>query len=218
MSDLLDACYPLARPQRVRDRSMKVLALGLPRTGTDSLREALEKLGYDHVYHGFDCIMSTEECRAWTELYTKRDKGSNITVDDFDAILGHSQAVTDHPCCLFGPELIDAYPEAKIIVNHRSDVDAWYRSLMAVLPIIDASSDYFRAWVDAEEYWGYEFIRRGFRKYFRHDVPGSAKPVYEEHYARIRAKLQPGQYLEWKVEDGWYVEVLLRCKTHFTNS
>ncbi|KAH8889063.1 hypothetical protein GQ53DRAFT_843143 [Thozetella sp. PMI_491] len=203
MTELLDVFYPLAKPGRVRDRPMQVLALGLPRTGTDSLREALEKLGYDHVYHGFDCIMSVQDCRAWTELYSKRDSGQAITAEDLDTILGQSRAITDHPCCLFGPELIDAYPDAKVIVNHRSDVDAWYRSLMAVLPIIDGMSSYFRSWVDSEEYWGYEFIRRGFRKYFRNDVPGAAKAVYEEHYARIRAKLKPGQYLEWTVEDGW---------------
>jgi hypothetical protein len=42
-----------------------------------------------------------------------------------DQLLGHVAAVTDAPCNIFGPELIEAYPEAKVVLIER-DIEAWY--------------------------------------------------------------------------------------------
>lgn len=49
---LLKLLYPIEEPNHTRDRPLEVLALGLPRSGTDSLRKALKLLGYDECYHG----------------------------------------------------------------------------------------------------------------------------------------------------------------------
>jgi hypothetical protein len=47
--------------------------------------------------------------------------------------MGHAVAVADAPASVFAAELIQAYPEAKIILNHRKDIDAWHKSLMGTL-------------------------------------------------------------------------------------
>lgn len=96
---------------------MQILALGLSRSGTDSLRAALEILGYDHVYHGFDVGVDNgaEVRKAWTELGRRKWGPSKdaraITRKDFDRLIGHCEAVTDQPCACFALEVSRWYIE-----------------------------------------------------------------------------------------------------------
>ncbi|KAH8800223.1 hypothetical protein F5884DRAFT_686139 [Xylogone sp. PMI_703] len=199
-----------SRPQlnRVRDpnRPMQVLALGLPRTGTDSLRQALSILGYNHVYHGFDIVLSPPDCQAWSQLFTRKQKDNcQLTAQDFDHILGHCEALTDQPACLLSSDLIDAYPDAKIILNQRRDVDTWYESLMAIISIIESWPLWARSLVDAEEFWTVRVIKVGWVQYFDGDYRRNGHQVYEKHYRMLKEKCEKvgREYLEWKVEDGW---------------
>lgn len=72
-------------PSSVRTKPMRLLALGLPRTGTESLRSALLMLGFDSVYHGWTLafektqgkkfchrIPGTDNCGLWRCLYLDR--------------------------------------------------------------------------------------------------------------------------------------------------
>ncbi|KAK8052822.1 hypothetical protein PG996_012123 [Apiospora saccharicola] len=72
VDDLKELAYPLEAPQKVRTVPMQVLAVEPPRSGTDSLRGALVKLGYDHVYHGYDIALNPEDDKAWWKLYQKK--------------------------------------------------------------------------------------------------------------------------------------------------
>lgn len=53
------------------------------------------------------------------------DGNNDFTAADFDRLLGHSVAVTDAAASVFAAELIAAYPEAKVVLNYRRDLDAW---------------------------------------------------------------------------------------------
>lgn len=208
MESIYQKIYGLPQPRRVRkpDHPMQVLALGLPRTGTDSLRQALSILGYDHVYHGFDIVLSPPDCQSWSDLFARKQKSSRkLTAEDFDPILGHCQALTDQPTCLFALDLIDAYPDAKVILNHRRDVHTWYKSLMAITSIIESWPRWFRSLIDAEEFWTGRVINVGWIRYFGGDYRRNGERVYGEHYNRVREKCKKDRrgYLEWKVEDGW---------------
>ena len=55
-------------------------------------------------------------------------KGSPYVREDWDRLLGHSRAVTDVPSMCFAPELIEAYPEAKVVLSVR-DPDDWVTSM-----------------------------------------------------------------------------------------
>lgn len=61
------------------------------------------------------------------------DGNTKITSADFDAVMGHSVAVTDAAASVFAAELITAYPDAKVVLNYRKDLDAWHRSAMKTL-------------------------------------------------------------------------------------
>jgi hypothetical protein len=110
---------------------MKVLALGLGRTGTASLRTALQELGFRDCYHMMSAsVENPPDCLMWSDaLAAKYDGVGTFGREQWDQLFGHCQAVCDWPCVAFAKELIEAYPEAKIIITTR-DVDSWHASTM----------------------------------------------------------------------------------------
>ncbi|KAI2464324.1 hypothetical protein F4781DRAFT_436526 [Annulohypoxylon bovei var. microspora] len=108
---------------------MQVLCVGFPHCGTESLRNALLALGYDHTYHLPG--MGPGEVNyfpRWIRLYRKKWFGvldSNCTI--MRAVLGHTVAVVGAAGAVFAADLIAAYPEAKVVLNR--DIDAWHRRM-----------------------------------------------------------------------------------------
>lgn len=74
MPTLEDAFYALTPVKQKRTKPMEVLALGLSRSGTDSLRNALEILGYSHVWHGYELFENQPAMEQLTKLLRKKRK------------------------------------------------------------------------------------------------------------------------------------------------
>ena len=176
----LENFYALPSPPQPRKRTqpMQVLCVGLPRTGTESLQQALIHLGYEHTYHGWD-IVYDEECYApgWVRLARRKwysannpsggegpegkRKGAVITAAEFDELLGHSVAVTDAAASVFAAEMVAAYPEAKVVLNMRRDLDAWEKSLDGTLVHANESWGFWIAsWLDRECFWAWHVYER----------------------------------------------------------
>lgn len=64
-------------------------------------------------------------CRRPGRWFGPLDGNNDFTAADFDPLIGHSVAVTDAAASVFAAELIAAYPEAKVVLNYRKDLDAW---------------------------------------------------------------------------------------------
>ena len=114
-----------------RTQPMRVLALGLGRTGTASLRTALKELGFEDCYHMMSAsVENPPDCLMWSDaLAAKYDGQGTFGREQWDQLFGHCQAICDWPCVAFAKELIEAYPEAKVLVTTR-DVDSWHASTM----------------------------------------------------------------------------------------
>ena len=199
---------------------MEVLCVGFPRSGTESLQCALLKLGYSHTYHGWDMLFEAPSyLRKWAGLARKKGYGPpalgdlpKVSRDDFDEILGHCMAVTDAPGSVFAAELIAAYPEAKVVLNVRRDLDAWLASLENTVLAAERSR---RVRVGAafcsELFWCYHvFSHYMWARLFRSPGTGTAesatangKWIYREHCAMVRGLVPKENLLEWSVEDGW---------------
>ena len=207
---LLLTIYPVERPQLRRDRSLQVLALGLSRTGTDSLRQALYELGCYEVYHGYRSAEYTSQKIQWIKLGQAQAAANKafLNAHEFDKVLGDCEAVTDIPCAGFATDLLRCYPDAKIIVNYREDVDAWYRSVVeSIVQITDFMPWkervllYFQRdlfWQQYSYYWIWlRYVNGDFRK--------NGKQWYRRHYRELEEALATSdrEYLKWKVDDGW---------------
>lgn len=89
------------------------------------------------------------------------DGESRITAADFDDIIGHSVAVTDAAASCFAAELIAAYPDAKVVLNTRSDLDAWLHSLRRTLVCVNESwAFYLMSIFNRECFWAWHVYER----------------------------------------------------------
>ena len=104
---------------------MKVIGAGFGRTGTLSLKLALEQLGFAPSYHMFEVVGRPERLQEWLELAEGGER-------DWSGTFSGYQAAVDWPASAFWRELVDFYPEAKVVLTVR-DPDRWYDSIEKTL-------------------------------------------------------------------------------------
>lgn len=105
--------------------ALKVVGSGLGRTGTASLKQALETLGFKPCHHMIEVFMHIEtQPRLWTDAANGKP--------DWDAIYDGYQAAVDYPTGAFWPELAVKYPDAKILHSTR-DPEEWFESTQATI-------------------------------------------------------------------------------------
>ncbi|KAE8167839.1 P-loop containing nucleoside triphosphate hydrolase protein [Aspergillus tamarii] len=204
-------------PSHKRTKPVEVLCLGLPRTGTESLSVALRTLGLQ-TYHGWDLVFEPDgrKLQLCAELVRRKYNGArdgdvHITSAEFDILVGDSQAVVDSLCILFAPELLAAYPDAKVVLNVRPDTSAWYRSInKTIVEEVDQSwVIWVMQWFSAEFHWLYSlYLRDGYPGIFhssttKEGIQRNAKWVYRDHCNMVRGMVPKDNLLEWSVEDGW---------------
>jgi hypothetical protein len=208
--------FPKPTPHK-RSKPVKVLCLGLPRTGTESLSVALRTLGLA-TYHGWDLVFEPDgrKLQLCDELLRRKYNGARdgdvqITRAEFDILLNDNQAVVDSLCLFFAPELLAAYPEAKVVLNLRPDINAWYHSInKTIVQEIDQSWIIWgMQWFSPEFYWLYSlYLRYGYPGVFHgatttDSIQQNAKWVYRDHCNMVRGMVPKENLLEWSVEDGW---------------
>ncbi|MFN3238406.1 MAG: sulfotransferase family protein [Pseudomonadales bacterium] len=102
--------------------TLQVIGAGFGRTGTLSLKFALEKLGFNPCHHMMEVFGKPEHIALW------QDAADGKPVD-WDTVFTGYQAAVDWPVCNFWQELAEKYPDAKFILSHR-DPEKWYASAM----------------------------------------------------------------------------------------
>ncbi len=102
---------------------LSVIGAGYGRTGTLSLKSALEILGYNKCHHMIEVIHKPGESERWLDAIDHPDV-------DWDALFEGFQACVDWPACHFYRTLADYYPNAKVILTVRDPAD-WFRSMTA---------------------------------------------------------------------------------------
>lgn len=100
---------------------MKVIGAGLPRTATTTQKLALEMLGLGPCYHMRDLMENLEEhLPLWEQARDGRA--------DWERIFDGYRSEVDWPGSFFWRELMDVYPDAKILLSVR-DAESWERSM-----------------------------------------------------------------------------------------
>ena len=99
---------------------VQVIGAGFGRTGTLSLKAALEELGFGPCYHMTELFENPQHA----ELWERAAHGEPIKWDD---LIGDYRATVDWPGCAFYEEMMEAYPDAKVLLSVR-DPERWYES------------------------------------------------------------------------------------------
>jgi hypothetical protein len=100
---------------------MKVIGAGLPRTATTTQMIALEQLGFAPCYHMRDLLGDLEK---GLPLWERAAEGER----DWEEIFGDARSTVDWPSARYYRELMDHYPEAKVLLSVREG-EGWVRSM-----------------------------------------------------------------------------------------
>jgi hypothetical protein len=100
---------------------LSIIGAGLPRTATTTQLFALEQLGYGPCYHMRDLLADLEQ---GLPLWESAAEGA----PDWDRTFGGARSAVDWPSARYYRELMDRYPNAKVLLSVR-DADLWVRSM-----------------------------------------------------------------------------------------
>ncbi|KAH7128576.1 P-loop containing nucleoside triphosphate hydrolase protein [Dendryphion nanum] len=203
------------RDDRVRKLPMRILVLGMCRTGTSSIIAALRKLDYT-PHQMREILTNPSQIPLWQEALTltlipPSERPSHLRTrkaynrEDFDKLLGDYDVVTDVPSVVFWKQLIDAYPEAKVILTNRP-YDEWEHSMQSSIWQMFTWQLFHYARVLGVTAWAplLDLLHTVFRVHNGNNYGGpKAKKAYEEHYDNIRAYVPAGNLLELGPEQGW---------------
>jgi hypothetical protein len=103
---------------------LRVLGLGFGRTGTLSLKLALERLGVGPCAHMVDLFHDGDRVARWLEAARRKQAGEPIA---WDGLFAGYRATVDWPGVFFWRELLVAFPQAQVVLTVR-DPDRWYAS------------------------------------------------------------------------------------------
>jgi hypothetical protein len=168
--------------------TLRVVGAGLGRTGTLSLKLALERLLGASCYHMVEVFAHPEHIAAWHAAARGR-------MPDWEKLLTGYAAAVDWPAASFWPELAEAFPDALVLLSVR-DPESWWRS---------ASTTIFPATSAAPHDAWLAMVRDVFAARFTSaidDRPASIA-AFERHNAEVRATVPAGRLLEWRAADGW---------------
>ena len=170
--------------------TLRVVGAGLGRTGTMSLKVALERLLGGPCHHMMEVFTHPEQVPYWRAA-------ARGDMPDWERVFAGYRAGVDWPMCAYWPEISAAFPDA-LIVHSVRDTDGWWKS---------ASETIFKGIKVAEERmpeW-YAMVRDVMTDRFiwPPDREAEAKAAYERWNADVRARAPRGRLLEWRASDGW---------------
>ena len=175
--------------------SLKIVGAGFGRTGTLSLKEALEKLGFDRCYHMMEVFEHPEHIEVWSRAH-------NHEAVDWDSLFSGYQASVDWPSCNLWREQLAHYPDARVLLSVR-DPDRWYDSIMSTIYKVTVdnveSSDPVRQkagqWA-MDIIWNWLFDGKM-------DNRAHVIGVYNRHNDTVRTLVPADKLLVFEASQGW---------------
>lgn len=169
--------------------ALKVVGSGLGRTGTLSTKLALEQLGFGRCHHMAEVFMNPD---VQVPLWVAAGEGD----PDWEAIFEGCQAMVDHPGCAYWRELMDYYPDAKVLHTVR-DPDKWFDSTQATI-FAPGSMDRFNEGLMAQ-FFGH------IKRFYGGDMNDRAfmTDFFRRHTETVIATVPPERLLVFNVAEGW---------------
>jgi hypothetical protein len=167
--------------------TLRVVGAGVGRTGTLSLKVALEQLLGGPCYHMAEVFAHPEHVPLWRQAALGE-------MPDWSRLLAGYRAAVDWPACAFWPELAEAWPDALVVLSLR-DAESWWRSANGtIFPSTRQAGGEWRAMAEAM------FANRFTAAL---DDREACIAAYERHNAEVRRRVAPGRLLEWRASEGW---------------
>jgi hypothetical protein len=184
---------------------MKVIGAGLPRTATLTQKIALEMLGFGPCYHMVNVFMDFDQVGLWRDALDGRP--------DWQRIFGDCQATVDWPSGFFYRELLEAHPDAKVLLSVR-EPESWEKSMrdtvwgvihgdILIRHISSAAGMVDRRWGDYLELMKALLWEGRGTLAENHHEPGALVKGYHRHTEAVKESVPAEQLLTWHPKDGW---------------
>ncbi|MEX2298745.1 MAG: sulfotransferase family protein [Dongiaceae bacterium] len=175
--------------------SLRVIGAGFGRTGTLSLKLALEQLGYSPCHHMEEVLKRPDQIAHWDAAAAGRPV-------DWHAVFDGFRATVDWPSAHYWRELAAAFPDAKVILTTRP-AEKWWASFsetIAKIPAMRAeiTNPHLGAVMDmaniviAEQTFGGNVTDKD-----------RAIAIYEQHGRDVRNAIPADRLLVFSVAEGW---------------
>ncbi len=189
--------------RRVPSVDLKVIGAGFGRTGTMSLKVALEELGFAPCYHMTELFKTPSHADLWNAAA----HGSPI---EWDLLLGDYAATVDWPGCSFYEELMESYLEAKVLLSVR-DPERWYESTLNTIYSIRKTTTSSKLFATLGRFIpGVRHVARMVNNLIwegtfddRFEDRQYAMEVFDRHNEEVKQRVPPDRLLVYEVKEGW---------------
>ena len=186
--------------------SLKVVGVGFGRTGTASLYTALNQLGYP-CYHMFE-VLHNKANSSHLDFWLSVARSAPGTRHDWGQVFSGYTAAVDNPACVVWRELLESYPDAKVILTlHPKGPQTWYESTMETIyftknmwqfKVLQAVTPFGRK--------AGEMVNRLIWQRGHEDTMADrekAVAYYQQHIDVIRQDVPADRLLVFRVTEGW---------------
>jgi Sulfotransferase domain len=176
--------------------ALKVVGAGFGRTGTLSLKTALERLGFGPCYHMAEVFPRPDHIAMWHRL-------AFTNSIDWDLVFRDFQATVDWPAARWWREIAAHYPDAKVLLSVR-DPEGWYKSMIDTIyqpmksPAPEGVPEAARL---QNEMARKSILSETFDNRF--EDKAHAIDVFNRHTQEVRDAIDPARLLVFDVREGW---------------
>lgn len=167
--------------------ALSVIGAGFGRTGTESMKLALEMLGLGPCHHMKEVLVEPDRVALWRSI-------AQGAVPDWDSVFADFNSTVDWPAAYYWRELARHYPDAKILLTVRS-AESWFVSMEnTILKTLRASTDAASIGIKliGERVFG-----------GRLDDRSHIIAAYQRNTAAVQAAFPPERLLTYAIGDGW---------------
>jgi hypothetical protein len=177
--------------------ALKVIGAGFGRTGTRSLKVALEELGVGRCYHMIEVMKNPDHFKYWAEIM----QGGKA---DWEALFSGYQAATDWPVAAYYRDLMAVYPDAKIILTVR-DPESWHVSIMNTLYQISRRFNKFTRIIPSVHQFLNAMEKAIWQGVFHNKVEDKAHAVrvFNDHIEEVKHVVPKERLLIFEARHGW---------------
>lgn len=186
--------------------ALELIGVGFGRTGTWSTKAALNQLGLP-CYHMSEVILNKDN-KAHLDFWRKVANSPPGAKQDWEQVFAKYKATVDNPACCVWRELIEAYPDAKVLLTlHPRGAEAWYESTIDTIYFTE------RLWQFKVLEWLTPFGRKFgdmarkliWRRSLQGAMPDKAKAIarYNAYIDEVKAAVSADKLLIFKVDQGW---------------
>ncbi|HSX28776.1 MAG TPA: sulfotransferase [Candidatus Saccharimonadales bacterium] len=181
--------YAICR-RRAPKGPLKIIGAGMWRTGTVSLKSALETLTEQPSHHMTELLIHPQQVNEWLSVVNGMRPNWDYLLHDYGSTL-------DWPSLAFWNDLQQTYPDALVLLSTR-DPEEWWQSVSATVLKSAPTRE------TARSPWELLVVAL-FENYFVGRLPTKRQAIqaYNEHNDLVRRTVAPNRLIEWTPSDGW---------------